>query len=387
MIYATAGRQRLRLLTAGLESDANGVVIIDRKGNVEWVNPAFLKLSGYSAAELLDNKLRLLESFLRLQPFYKVMRQYIIAGRVWHGEITSQHKDGNQYAWEITITPVRDETGKIADFIAIIQDITSRKQAEYEMLEAREAVAQAERLSALGIIAAGIAHEINQPLNSLKVVADGMLYWHRKGRVPAISEAMESIAEISKDADRIDMIIKHMRSFINNSEPEVSVCCDINRAIEESLLLLGSQLLSHKITVRTSFAAKLPPIMGNSIQLEQIVINLLINAMYALDTVDRPGKEILVSTGWRKRKNKVFLSVRDNGPGIEKAIKDKIFDPFFTTKTAGAGMGIGLSIVYSIVTAYDGRIKVTDNNPASGGVTFWIEFPGAGSVGGEEDTI
>ena len=371
-VHATFFRQRIRLLNAGLEEAANAIVITDRKGIVQWVNPSFLELNGYSADELLGKGIGIFESGVHSRAFFKAIQHHVLVGRTWHGEIVNSRKDGSLYTAETTITPVRDESGNIQNYIAIIQDVTARKQAEYDMLEARETVAKAERLSSLGIMAAGIAHEINQPLNSLKVAADGMLYWFDKGRTPDILDVMGNIREISKDADRIDTIVKHMRAFIYNSEFTVPVLCDINMAVQESLLLLGAQILSHNISIKTELDAQLPPVSGSSIQLEQVVINLLINAIHALDTVDKSDKTIIIATGQRNRM--AFLTVTDNGPGISKAIKDKIFDPFFTTKTAGLGMGLGLSIVNSIVNSYGGRVKVKDNNPGKG-ATFRIDFP------------
>ena len=384
VIHVTANRQRLKILTTGLESAANAIVITSRKGAIQWVNPAFLELNGYCASDLMSSNVRMLEPGQYPQSFYIAMWRHVLSGRIWHGEIINRRKDGSGYNAEMTITPVRNEMGIISNFIAIIQDITQRKQAECELLEAREAVARAERVSAMGIMAAGIAHEINQPLNALKVRADGMLYWYNKGRVPEISNVIENIREISKDADRIDTIIKHMRSHIYNSDPTELRYCNINLSVEESLVMIGSQLQSHNIDVKLSLFANLPLILGNCTQLEQIIINILINAMYSLDTVEKPDKQIRVVTGCRN--GQVFLEVSDNGPGISENIKNKIFDAFFTTRLAGKGMGLGLSVVHSIVTSYGGQIKV-NNNKQAGGVTFQIEFPvatdkqkGAGSA-------
>lgn len=375
-MYITTNRQRLRLLTAGLESAANAVVISDRNGDIQWVNPAFSELNGYSQAETIGINVRVFESGRHSRAFYKAMRRHIAVGKIWHGEVINRRRDGSHYTAEMTVTPFRDESGKIANYITIIQDISQRKKADSEMLEAREALARAERLNALGIMAAGIAHEINQPLNTLKVLADGMLYWYRKGKTPDIVMTMETVQDISKEADRIDAIIKHMRTFIQKSQSTEPGLCEINQAVEASLSLLGAQLMDHNIGVRTELAAGLPEINGNGIQLEQIIINLLVNAMNALDTVDRTGKEISIVTG--RQKNKVFMTVSDNGPGISKTVRNRIFEPFFTTKPTGTGMGLGLSVVHSIVTAYGGQIKVKDNTPAAG-VTFWVEFPVAPS--------
>ncbi|MDR3591084.1 MAG: PAS domain S-box protein [Negativicutes bacterium] len=365
-------RRRLKLLTTGLESAANAIMIANPEGNIQWANPAFLSLNGYSAAEVLGNSVRMLKSQYHSRAFYKLLWRYVSAGRIWFGEVVNARKDGSVYTAEMTITPVREETGQITNFIAIIQDITERKQAEWAMLDARETVSRAERLSALGIMAGGIAHEINQPLNSLKVLADGMLYWQRQGKTPQVETVMENVQEISRQADRIDMIIKHMRSFINSGDTGQALPCDLNEAVEQSLSLMGSQLMSHEIEVTTDLAEWLPPLYGNSIQLEQVMINLLSNAMQALDTIDKACKQIRITT--KRGSNQVQLTVSDNGPGISQAIKDKIFDPFFTTKSAGGGMGLGLSIVHSIIAAFGGSIKIKANKPV-GGVIFQIEFP------------
>ena len=383
-IHVITNRQQLRLLTTGMESVVNSIVITNQYGDIQWVNPAFLKLNGYNAAEAITSNVRILESCRHSRLFYKSIRQHISMGRIWWGEIVNRRKDGSQYASETTITPVRDEAGEVTHFISIIQDITERKRVEAEMLEARAAIARTERLNALGTMAAGIAHEINQPLNSLKVLADGMLYWYEQGTVPEISDAMDTMQEISKQAERIDAIIKHMRSIIYGSRVEKSVLCNINLAIEESLLLMDSQLLSRDIKVKTDLAAALPPISGNSTQLEQVIINLLVNAMQALTKTDKPDKQITITTGVEK--GDIFLSISDNGVGISKEIKSKIFDPFFTTKFAGEGMGLGLSIVHSIVTSFGAQIKVKDNKPAAG-VTFRIGFPSAISKGKGENFL
>lgn len=373
-IHVTTNRKQLRLLITGMESVVNAIVITNRYGDIQWVNSAFLKLNRYSVEEAMNCNVRILESCQHSRFFYKTIRQHVSAGRIWCGEIINQRKDGSQYTSETTITPVRDEGGEVTNFISIIEDITDRKQAESEMLEARAALARTERLSSLGTMAAGIAHEINQPLNSLKVLADGMLYWYEQGTVPEISDAMDTIQEISKQAERIDAIIKHMRSMIYNGRIDRPVLCDINQAVEESLLLIDSQLLSRGIKVKTDLAVNLPPISGNGTQLEQVIFNLLVNAMQALDKTNRPDKQITIITGVDK--GKIFLSISDNGVGISKELKNRIFDPFFTTKFAGEGMGLGLSIVHSIVTSFGAQIKVKDNKPAAG-VTFRIGFPNA----------
>ena len=370
-IQATTIRQRLKLLTTGLKYAANAIVITNRTGGIQWVNPAFLKLNGYSEAEALNSNANILESNQHTRSFYKGIRQQLSQGRIWHGEIINRRKDGSVYTSETTITPVRDESGRITNFISIIQDVTQRKKAESDMLEARALLANNERLNALGIMAAGIAHEINQPLNSLKVLADGMLYWYSQGVAPEVSEVMETFQDISKQAERIDAIIKHTRSIVKGRQSEKFGPCNLNQAVEDSLLLFNSQFAIRGIKVVKDLTADLPMILGGKTQLEQVVINLLTNAIQALGSVERPDKRIVITTG--KVKGAVYLTISDNGAGISKELKSRIFDPFFTTKSAGEGMGLGLSIVHTIVTACGGQIRVEDNKPS--GVTFKMEFP------------
>ncbi len=381
-IHATTSRQRLKLLTTGLESAVNGVIIADRTGVIQWVNPAFLSLTGLDAAAVLAKNVRGIFAIADAKTFYLNLWQHILAGRAWQGEITSRHRDGGFYTAEMSVTPVRDENGELANFLTILHDVTRRRQAEQEMLEAREAVVRAERLSSLGIMAAGIAHEINQPLNSLKVTADGMLYWHNQGKTPTLDKIMENLGKISRQADRIDNIIKHMRSFVRSSQRGDPGSCDINTAVEEALSLIGSQLAAHAIDVRKKLAPGLPPVSVNSTQLEEVIINLLVNAMQSLDTVDKADKSIAITSGMQK--GEVFLEISDNGPGISGKIKDKVFEPFFTTKPAGEGMGLGLSIAHSIVASCGGRITIKGARQ-NRGAAFRITFPAEERKGkGEE---
>lgn len=379
-IHSTASRQRLSLLTAALGAAANAVVITDRTGLIQWVNPAFLGLTGLAAAAGRD--IRTIFGAVDDAAFCRDLWQDILAGKTWQGEITGCRQDGTVFPAEMTVTPVRDENGAIANFIAVVQDATQRRQAEQDMLEARETVARAERLSSLGIMAAGIAHEINQPLNSLKIAADGMLYWHSQGKTPTLAKIMENLEKISQQADRIDAIIKHMRFFVRNSEFGGPEPCDINAAVGEALSLTGAQLEAHAIDVRTCLAPGLPPVMANATQLEEVVINLIVNAMQALGAADRQDKCVTIASG--RQQGEVFLEVVDNGPGISAENKSKIFEPFFTTKPAGEGMGLGLSIVHSIVASFGGRIVVKAARQ-SRGAAFRIAFPVAdGAEKGEK---
>lgn len=368
-LSAAFDRRRLNLLTKALESAANAVVIADASGIIQWVNPTYTGLTGYRQEEALNR--HLLQDFERYEEsFVNSVWQRLARGHVWQGEIISQRKDGSTYLEEITITPVVREENQIANFIAIKQDISIRRQAEGEIMEARAMVFRTERLASIGTMAAGIAHEINQPLNSLKVIADGMVFWLSRGKQFEETKIRDSFEKISRQAERIDGIIKHLRAFVRSDgapRPEPS---DLNQAVQGALELIGNQLRKNRIEVREVLSHGLPPVLGNLNRLEEVLINLLINSMHALLISTRQEKLITIET--LLEKDRIILQVTDNGTGIPEEIREKIFDPFFSTKPVGEGMGIGLSIVHAIVTSFGGEVSVANNQ--FGGATFSLRF-------------
>ncbi|SFG72084.1 His Kinase A (phospho-acceptor) domain-containing protein [Desulfotomaculum arcticum] len=229
---------------------------------------------------------------------------------------------------------------------------------------------RAERLASLGTLAAGVAHEINQPLNSLKMMADSLLYWYSIDGTLDLSEVVEELSKISSQAERIGEIINRMRGFVRSENNAQIDHCDLNEAVEDALTMFGCQLSSHGIKVRKTLFHPIPLIMADKKKLEEVVINLTVNAMQALDTTSKPNKEVLIAT---YVEDNVILEISDNATGVDKNIAHKIFEPFFTTKEAGVGMGLGLSIAHSIVSSFEGRIYVKENH--MGGATFRIKFP------------
>lgn len=213
-------------------------------------------------------------------------------------------------------------------------------------------------------------HEINQPLNSLKVTVDGMLFFYKRGKPPDENKVIDNLERISIQAKRIEYIIKNMRQFIKDEGPGKLIPCDLNLAIEGVLNLMGRQINAHGVEIKKSLAKNLPLIKGDQIRLEEVIMNLMTNSLQALETIQKKEKIIYCKT-WLDG-NKVLLEISDNGPGIKQEIRNKIFDPFFTTKKQKGNMGLGLSIVQTIVNSLGGKIYVLDNE--NGGATFRIEF-------------
>ena len=299
----------------------------------------------------------------------KQIRMAIVKKQEWFGELVTRRYDGSEVIIEGTLTPILDELGEIVNFLIVSHDVTDRIRAQQAILAATEARSRAERLYSIGTMAAGISHEINQPLNSIKIISSGSLLLYEQGKEISAAEYAESLREISRQTDAISNIISHLRSVIRQDASTV-IPCDVNVAVRNSLGLVGKQLASHGVTVKSVLQENLPPISAVSTALEEVVINLLVNGMQALDGMEKTNKRITIRTYFQDR---VWMEIQDNGPGIHPTLVKKIFEPFFSTKTGVSNLGLGLAIVSSIVTSYHGSIEAVSDGIS--GTLFRIAFP------------
>jgi len=228
-----------------------------------------------------------------------------------------------------------------------------------------------DRLAALGSMAAGIAHELNQPLNTIRVVTDGFLFGRQEGWPLDQEELFENLEMISRQVIRMDKVIQNVRNFARGEGRRADENVNANAAIENVFTMIGRQIEAHGIRVEKDLDPLLPPIRASLNELEQVVMNLIVNARQALDDSSRPHKTLTIRTG--EQEGRVFIEVSDNGSGIPESCFERIFDPFFTTKEVGQGTGLGLSISQSIIHNFGGEIAVS-NNP-EGGATFLIGVP------------
>lgn len=362
---------KLRMTAKIFESITDGIIVIDPVGNIQLTNRTFTLVIGYGEEEVKGKHVEIFKSERHSARFYQKMKSSLQTSGQWQGEVWVKSKNGEDIPLWLSSSAIKDNHGKITQCIGIFNDITERVKLRKERQRLESQAARAQRLASLGIMSAGIAHEINQPLNSIKVLTDGMLYWHKKGQSQDLNKLFENLQKISAQAGRIDEIIKHMRSFVSNERAIQLAPCSLNEAVHGALDMLGRQLSSHGIVVKEALSDDLPSVYGNAGRLEEVVINLLVNAMQALDTVNRAEKVIHCST-WPAGE-KVVLEISDNATGISNEIKSYIFEPFFSTKKAGEGMGLGLSIVQSVIFSFNGEIKVTNNE--KGGTSFRIELP------------
>jgi len=283
--------------------------------------------------------------------------------------LKKQHFKKGRIPFFVNINICHAEYGDDYVLLATTTDISESIEKEAQLI-------QASKMTTLGTMAAGMAHEINQPLNVIQVCADFFLKMIKKGNSISDEDLKSMAGDISNNVQRASEIIKHMRDFARQSEV-VKTKVNINEPIKDVFKVLGHQLKVHQIELKLDLAPELPYIMADHNRLEQVFINLVTNAV---DAMDKKGDE-LGDIDWKRllkiksfsENGQAVVTVTDTGTGIPKEIIDKIFEPFFTTKEVGKGTGLGVSISYGIVKDYNGTIEI--KSEVGKGTTFELRFP------------
>ena len=345
--------EALKLQGAALKAAANAIVITDSQGNIEWTNPAFTQFTGYTAAVAVGQNPRLLKSFDHAQPFYRDLWDTILTGKTWHGELSNRRKDGTLYQEEMTITPVRNARGDIAHFIAIKQDITARKRIEKEYR-------QAQKMEAVGKLAGGVAHDFN---NNLQVVF-GYTSMLLSG-LPEGTDQHREVLEIQRAAERSASLTRQLLAFSRRQLITLTVL-DLNAVIGSTAKML-KVLIGEDIALTTRLAPDLKLIQADTGNMEQIVMNLAVNARDAMPgggkltiSTDNVVLDIAAAAALPQARPGEFacLTVTDTGCGMSPDLLQHIFEPFFSTK-GDRGTGLGLSVIYDIVQQHHGWVNVT----------------------------
>jgi signal transduction histidine kinase len=245
-------------------------------------------------------------------------------------------------------------------------------QANEDLKGSMAQLVQAEKMTALGELTAGIAHELNQPLNVIKIICQGILRDIEKNRL-SIDEAKSDLPEIMKQTNKMAELITHMRIFTRSSGGTEFKSYDVNALISDALKFITQQYRDHDIEVIENFTPDLPPVMVDQIRLEQVILNLLNNARYAVENSVKNDKKIEIRTQLGASGNDVVMEVIDNGIGIPEKVKTKLFQPFFTTKEAGKGTGLGLSVCSKIIAEFKGKIEFESREGE--GATFRVILP------------
>jgi PAS domain S-box-containing protein len=254
------------------------------------------------------------------------------------------------------------------EFVGTLMDVTERKAAEQTLQTAQAQLAHMARVSTMGELAASIAHEVNQPLAAVVTNGSACLRW-LAGAEPNLDEARAAVTRIVKEGTRAGEIVGRIRSLMKKSPPHVSTL-DMNGVIHEVLTLTSHEIGRHGVQLRTELEAGLPAITGDPVQLQQVMLNLIMNAIEATSARGEGERELLL-TSESQRKDEILIAVRDSGVGIDPRNLDLMFKPFFTTKTSG--MGMGLSISRATIEAHGGRLWAAPNEGT--GAIFQFSLP------------
>jgi two-component system cell cycle sensor histidine kinase/response regulator CckA len=360
----------LRKLWRAVEQSADVVMITDRTGIIEYVNPAFETLSGYSRAEALGSTPRILKSGQQTSELYSELWQTILSGNVFRDIMVNRKKDGDIFVVEKTITPLRDSEGRITHFISNDRDITDRRRLETQLQ-------QAQKMDAIGKLAGGVAHDFNNLLMVISSYAELML-----DSLAPQHPLRRNVDEIQKASRRAADLTRQLLAF-GRKQMQALQLLDLNSIIEEINKMLP-RLIGEDIELEFAPGLKLGRVRADPVQIEQVVMNLAANARDAMPK----GGRLMIETASVCLDDTyvqthsivppgeyILLTVTDSGEGIAPEHLSHIFEPFYTTKEEGKGTGLGLATVYGIVKQNSGFIWVY-SEPGLG-TTFKIYLPRA----------
>ena len=357
----------MRSLSSALEQAADSVMITDANRVLEFVNPAFENLTGYSREEAIGNKTYFLRSGTQDSAFYGELWETIRKGDVFRGVFVNRKKDGSVYHEEKTITPIRNDDGEITHYISTGHDITQRLENEAIARQRQEESAHAARLSTLGEMTSGIAHELSQPLCAITTYAQTCRRIVNSDDVE-IEKLIYGLDQVVKQAQLAGDIFDRLRTFSRKGgEPKRSV--DVLEVVDEAVSLMGSELSRKKVVVDIIKKVDQAIATADPVQIEQVLLNLMRNGVDAMEASDATTRQLTLKVSLTDQGIKV--SVKDTGRGCDDETIDRLFEPFFTTKTTGLGIGLGIS--ESIIHAHDGQLFLEENS--TGGATFSFVLP------------
>ncbi|MCD6580520.1 MAG: PAS domain S-box protein [Desulfuromusa sp.] len=402
------------LLLKAVEQNSATIAITDSAGTIIYVNQKFTEMTGYTKSEALGQNPRILKGKDGLTD-YKEMWKTLLAGRQWRGDFHNKRKNG-EFFWErAAISPILDKDGNITHFLAIKEDITERKAIEQalersvaesvqmattlefvnaELKSTQSQMLQREKMASIGQLAAGVAHEINNPIGFvssnlrsldkyIKKLTSylGLLEKNIKEKAPDIWQEIKPerkklkidflledcddlIVESLDGSERVRKIVQNLKTFSRVDQAEEQLA-DLNECLESTIAIVWNEI-KYKATLEKDLA-ELPDLYCSPQELSQVFTNILVNAAQAIE------KDGLIKIRSWLEDDSIFISIQDNGSGIATENLEKIFEPFFTTKEVGEGTGLGMSISYEIVKKHGGGILI--DSELGKGTTFTISLP------------
>jgi two-component system cell cycle sensor histidine kinase/response regulator CckA len=342
-----------RRLAAAVDQAAEAVVVTDPEGTIEYVNPAFERITGYTRDEAIGRNPRLLKSGRHDAHFYRDLWATITGGRPWTGHFVNRRKDGSLYEEEATISPVRDDRGVICNFVAVKRDVTNEIAMQQQLVHAQ-------KLETAGQLAAGIAHDFNNLLQAL-LSQLAVVELRLRGTAGAQKPIEEMSQLVQRGATLTRQLLLFARRGTTSREP-----LDLNRVVEGAATLVR-RVVREDVALITELSGEPLPVFADHGQLDQVLMNLAVNASDAMPDGGRLTLRTSGDDSW------VRVSVTDVGQGIAEEALSHLFEPFFSTKAVGKGTGLGLSVVHGIVTSHGGTVEVASQLGV--GATFTIVLP------------
>jgi PAS domain S-box-containing protein len=345
---------KTRLLVAATEQTGEMILITRADGAFEHANDAFLRDMGYSRAELAS--LHFADLIERGMERLRDHISTVVKERgIWRGTLLRRRKDGSTFPAASTVVALKKESGVLTHFVHVERDIT-------EELQLRDQLVHSERLSAVGELVSGVAHEINNPLQTIIGCVELMLDEQKD------PQGRRDLDLVRKEAARAAQIVRNLLAFVRRSAPD-RVSIDLNAIVKATVDLRQYHLEQRDILLRVEYAASDLPVLVNREEIQQIILNLVLNAEQAITAAKERGT-ITIRTFMSGRHS--VVEVTDDGPGISAELRGRVFEPFFSTKEVGQGTGLGLSISHGIASAHGGSLDLC---PSEIGACFRLALP------------
>lgn len=348
-----------------IDSSVDGIIAADMNGNIILFNEGAQSLLGYSEEES-RNSLHVTQIYNDGVAYEVISRmrsnEYGGKGKLRHQELMVRHKSGENIPVSFSGGIIYDNGQEIAT-CGIFTDLRAMQKIEEDLENTHQMLMQSEKMAGLGRLAAGVAHEINNPMSGIMLYANMVL--EELGHDHPLQDDLKTII---REAERCKVIVADLLEFSHQTSYEMDRL-NLNEVVTKTLGVLKNQPSFHNIEIVLNLAQDLCPIFGNAIRLNQVVMNIMVNGAQAMEY----GGTLTLTTRNRANHELVELLIQDSGHGIPVEQREKIFDPFFTTKKPGEGTGLGLSVSYAIIKEHQGTIRVTDSSAS--GTTFSLRFP------------
>lgn len=340
------------------ENTVNPVQITDTEGRMIYVNPAFLKVSGYTKEELIGKNPSIFGSKKQKKRFWSEMWTTIKSGNVWIGDVENKMKSGEPFYTQLLVSPILDSEQKVTGYFGIHRDISEKKTMEKQLIHTQ-------KMESIGTLAAGIAHEVGNPLASISALVQVTQ------RFTTDNLVKEKLELVKNQVSRISKIIRDLVDLSRPSNFELQPT-DINKNLAEAVEIIKVGMKTKDIEYELNLNKGIPLLPLVADQIQQVFVNILLNATDAIWELPKREKKIVVNSDMNES-NEVKITFSDNGIGIAEENLPKIFEPFFTTKKDGKGTGLGLWVSYGIIKSFQGEIKVS--SIYGQGTTFTIFLP------------